>query len=60
MIDEIPEIIDITASLGTAVSIDMTVPDLYLREDGVGINSIMMQQMQWLDSAWWPATIFLD
>tara|TARA_B100001175_G_scaffold317929_1_gene337726 strand:+ start:45 stop:4442 length:4398 start_codon:yes stop_codon:yes gene_type:complete len=59
MIDEIPEVIDITASLGTAVSIDMTVPDQYLREDGVGINSIMMQQMQWLDSAWWPATIFL-
>ena len=59
MIDEIPEVIDITARLGTAVSIDMTVPDLYLRDDGVGINSIMMQQMQWLDSAWWPATIFL-
>ena len=59
MIDEIPEVVDITASLGTAVSIDMTVPDLYLRDDGVGINSIMMQQMQWLDSAWWPATIFL-
>jgi len=58
MIDEIPETVDFTASLGTAVSIDMTVPDIYLRE-GVGIESIMMQQMQWLDSSWWPATVFL-
>ena len=58
MIDEIPETVDFTASLGTAVSIDMTVPDIYLRE-GIGIESIMMQQMQWLDSSWWPATVFL-
>ena len=58
MIDEIPETVDFTASLGTAVSIDMTVPDIYLR-DGIGIESIMMQQMQWLDSSWWPATVFL-
>ena len=59
MIDEIPEVVDITASLGTAVSIDMTVPEQYLKDDGVGISSIMMQQMQWMDSEWWPATIFL-
>ena len=59
MIDEIPEVVDITASLGTAVSIDMTVPDQYLKDNGVGISSIMMQQMQWMDSAWHPATIFL-
>ena len=59
MIDESPEVVDITASLGTAVSIDMTVPDQYLKDNGVGISSIMMQQMQWMDSAWWPATIFL-
>ena len=58
MIDEIPETVDFTASLGTAISIDMTVPDVYLRE-GIGIKSIMMQQMQWLDSSWHPATIFL-
>ena len=58
MIDEIPETVDFTASLGTAISIDMTVPDVYLRE-GIGIKSIMMQQMQWLDSSWHPATVFL-
>ena len=59
MIDEIPEVVDITASLGTAVSIDMTVPDQYLKDNAIGISSIMMQQMQWMDSAWHPATIFL-
>jgi hypothetical protein len=58
MIHDIPETIDIQASLGTAISIDMTVPEQY-RRDGSAVGAIMMQQMQWLDSAWWPATVFL-
>ena len=58
MIQDIPETVDLQASIGTAISIDMTVPEQY-RRDGSAVGAIMMQQMQWLDSAWWPATVFL-
>ena len=36
----------------------MTVPDAY-RRAGPAVDSIMMQQMQWMDGSWWPATVFL-
>jgi hypothetical protein len=58
LINDIPESIDLRASLGTAISIDMTVPDAY-RRAGPAVGSIMMQQMQWMDGQWWPATVFL-
>ena len=58
MIEEIPESVDLQASIGTAISIDMVVPEEYRRE-GTAVGSMMLQQMQWLDSAWWPATVFL-
>ncbi|MDP6703081.1 MAG: hypothetical protein QF760_00945 [Candidatus Thalassarchaeaceae archaeon] len=58
MVQDLPESVEIQASLGTAVSIDMTVPEQY-RTDGFGVGSIMLQQMQWMDGLWWPATMFL-
>ncbi len=58
MVQDLPETVEIQASLGTAVSIDMTVPEQY-RTDGFGVDSIMLQQMQWMDGLWWPATMFL-
>ena len=58
LINDIPESIDLRASLGTAISIDMTVPDAY-RRAGPAVGSIMMQQMQWMDGQWWTATVFL-
>tara|TARA_B100000686_G_scaffold192928_1_gene199731 strand:- start:7933 stop:12315 length:4383 start_codon:yes stop_codon:yes gene_type:complete len=58
MIEDIPESVDLQASIGTAISIDMVVPEEYRRE-GTAVGSMMLQQMQWLDSAWWPATVFL-
>ena len=58
MVKEIPKEVEIQASLGEALSIDMTVPENH-RKDGFGIGSIMIQQMQWLDELWWPATMFL-
>ena len=58
LINDIPESIDLRASLGTAISMDMTVPENY-RRDGPAVDSIMMQQMQWMHGAWWPATVFL-
>lgn len=58
MIHDIPESIDLHASIGTAISLDMTVPEAY-RRDGTAVGAIMLQQMQWMESAWWPATVFL-
>ena len=58
LINDIPESIDLQASLGTTVSMDMTVPEKY-RRDGPAVDSIMLQQMQWMEGTWWPATIFL-
>ena len=58
LINDIPESIDLLASLGTTISIDMTVPEQY-RRDGPAVDSIMLQQMQWMEGAWWPSTIFL-
>tara|TARA_Y100001960_G_scaffold283453_1_gene318553 strand:- start:1528 stop:3018 length:1491 start_codon:yes stop_codon:yes gene_type:complete len=58
MIEDIPESVDLQASIGTAISIDMIVPEEY-RRDGTAVGSMMLQQMQWLDSTWWPATVFL-
>ena len=58
LINDIPESIDLVASLGTSISIDMIVPEKY-RRDGPTVDSIMLQQMQWMEGAWWPATVFL-
>ena len=59
MIKDIPESIALQASLGTAISIDMTVPEQYRTSEGFAVGSMMLQQMQWMDGIWWPATIFL-
>jgi hypothetical protein len=58
LINEIPKSIAIQASLGTAISIDMSVPEAE-RIEGFAVGSLMLQQMQWLDGFWWPATVFL-
>ena len=58
MVQDIPESVAIQASIGTAISMDMTVPEEF-RTDGIGVGSIMLQQMQWMEGAWWPATMFL-
>ena len=58
MVQDIPESVEIEASIGTAISMDVTVPEQYRKGD-IGVGSIMIQQMQWMDKAWWPATMFL-
>ena len=58
LINEIPKSIALQASLGTAISIDMTVPEEE-RIEGFAVGSLMLQQMQWMDGFWWPATVFL-
>ena len=58
MVQDIPESVEIQASLGNAISMDVTVPEQYRKGD-LGVGSIMIQQMQWLEGSWWPATMFL-
>jgi len=58
LINEIPKSISLQASLGTAISIDMSVPEEQ-RIEGFAVGSLMLQQMQWMDGFWWPATVFL-
>ncbi len=59
MIKDIPESVELQASLGSAISIDMTVPEQFRTSEGFAVGSMMIQQMQWMDDLWWPATIFL-
>ena len=59
MIKDIPESVALQASLGTAISIDMNVPEQYRSAEGFAVGSMFIQQMQWMDGFWWPATIFL-
>jgi hypothetical protein len=58
LINDIPKSISLQASLGTAISIDMSVPEEQ-RIEGFAVGSLMLQQMQWMDGFWWPATVFL-
>lgn len=58
MVQDIPESVEIQASLGNAISMDVTVPEQYRKGD-LGVGSIMIQQMQWMEGSWWPATMFL-
>jgi hypothetical protein len=59
MINDIPESVELQASLGSAISIDMTVPEQFRTTEGFAVGSMMIQQMQWMDNLWWPATVFL-
>ena len=58
MVQDIPESVEIQASLGNAISMDVTVPEEFRKGD-LGVGSIMIQQLQWMESSWWPATMFL-
>tara|TARA_B100001123_G_scaffold55879_1_gene59538 strand:- start:8676 stop:13052 length:4377 start_codon:yes stop_codon:yes gene_type:complete len=58
MVQDIPESVEIQASIGNAISMDVTVPEQFRRGD-LGVGSIMIQQMQWMENSWWPATMFL-
>jgi len=58
MVQDIPESVEIQASIGNAISMDVTVPEQF-RQGDLGVGSIMIQQMQWMENSWWPATMFL-
>ena len=58
LVQDVPQRIDLAASLGTDINIGMSVPVEY-RRGGRAVESMMVQTTRWADGAWWPATIFL-
>ena len=59
LINGVPSRVNLDASLGTAIRINMDVPTPYQDSQGRSVDSMMVQQMQWFDGEWRPATVFL-
>jgi hypothetical protein len=59
LINGVPSRVNLDASLGTAIRINMDVPTEYQDSQGRAVDSMMVQQMQWFDGEWRPATVFL-
>ena len=59
LINGVPSRVNLDASLGTAIMINMDVPTLYQDSQGRSVDSMMVQQMQWFEGEWRPATVFL-
>ena len=59
LINGVPSRVNLDASLGTAIKINMDVPEEYRDSQGRSVESMMVQQMQWFDDEWRPATVFL-
>ena len=59
LISGVPSRVNLDASLGTAIKINMDVPTPYQDSQGRSVDSMMVQQMQWFDGEWRPATVFL-
>jgi hypothetical protein len=59
LINGVPSRVNLDASLGTAIKINMDVPTPYQDSQGRSVDSMMVQQMQWFDGEWRPATVFL-
>ena len=57
-VSDIPAIIDLYASIGESISVSLDVPESE-RIQGDSVGSVMLQQLQWFEGQWWPATIFL-
>ena len=57
LLQGIPKQLDMTASLGSMVSVGMEANDP--GEDGLSIDSLMLQMNRFSVGKWWPATVFL-
>lgn len=57
LLQEIPTQLDMTASLGSMVSVGMEADDP--ENTGLSIDSLMLQMNRWSEGRWWPATVFL-
>ena len=57
LLQGIPEQLDMTASLGSTVSVGMEAEDP--NQTGLSIDSLMLQMNRFNVDKWWPATVFL-
>ena len=57
LLQGIPEQLDMTASLGSMVSVGMEAEDPL--QTGMSIDSLMLQMSRYSVGKWWPATVFL-
>ena len=59
LIDEVPQSMDFSATIGDIFIIDLEVPEKYMTEDKTSIDKLMIQQLRFVDGYWWPATVFM-
>lgn len=59
LIDEVPQSMDFSATIGDVFIIDLDVPDRFMTESKTSINKLMIQQLRFVDGYWWPATAFM-
>ncbi|MEE2747608.1 MAG: hypothetical protein VX473_03970 [Candidatus Thermoplasmatota archaeon] len=57
LLQGIPEQLDMTASLGSMISVGMESEDP--DKTGLSIDSLMLQMQRYNADKWWPATVFL-
>ena len=54
----VPQSTDFSTTIGDIFIIDVSVPPQY-QIDGHSAESLMIQQMRYIDGFWWPATAFM-
>ena len=59
LIDEVPQSMDFSATIGDIFIIDLEVPDRFMTESKTPIDKLMIQQLRFVDGFWWPATVFM-
>jgi hypothetical protein len=55
----VPQSTDFSATIGDIFLINVTVPTQYQTPGGFSADSLMIQQMRYIDDQWWPATAFM-
>jgi hypothetical protein len=58
LVVDIPPQMDIAASIGSVLTIDLSVPEIH-RQQGRSVESVMLQMSRYAEGEWWPATMFM-
>ena len=54
----IPQSTDVSAVIGDVLLLDLVVPEQY-RINGHSADSLMLQQLRYIDGFWWPSTAYM-
>ena len=54
----IPQSTDVSAVIGDVLLLDLVVPEQY-RNNGHSADSLMLQQLRYIDGFWWPSTAYM-